>query len=304
MNLKYIEQMSILAEVSQHKEKKLYSIPDQWFVPGTCSSPLKGGTIIMAGGESTRFGSLKALYPICPSSNRSTLELMISKAFLKGPVAVMGSVKNRDQLAPYLNNASYFEQQEEWPFLYEGKGWIKEKEDWKKGPVGNGVVFEEFARSGLVQKWQEEGIDYVEVMAADNPLLTPHDPELLYCMHKGHDLAIKVVEKNDPNASVGLVGECNGRLHVAEYVECSGAGWGYAGVCALPLEKLIELSNESLPWHVVEKKDHYRFEKWIIDFFPKANNPAVSILDKAQFHPLKTKQEITKTREALLGAKT
>ena len=94
----------------------------------------------------------------------------------------------------------------------------------------------------------------------------------------------------------------NGKLHVWEYVERAGEGWGYAGWCAIPLEKVIEWSKEPLPWHVTTKQTDtpfYRFEKWIIDHFSKAIKPCVSVLERGFFHPLKTKNDIATTMHAL-----
>lgn len=188
------------------------------------------------------------------------------------------------------------------------------------GPDGHGGMLAALVKHGVLNDARRRGIEQFFYGQIDNPLLTVCDPELIGC-HRlvKSELTTQVVAKTDPAEKVGVVVEIDGRTQIIEYVDLpetasreelpDGSLKFWAGNIAVHvfdvafLERTASQAN-ALPFHTSRKKVPFvdsagklieptaanaiRFERFIFDLLPHANQALVVEVDKAvAFAPVK-----------------
>lgn len=290
----------------------------------------KMGCILLAGGQGTRlrFEGPKGMYPTSIVHGKSLFQLFAEKAMAAEKsggkplhVAVMTSPENHDQTVAFFQHHRNFGlpsdqidffTQTTLPILDEKGELLKDSSGQIiVGPDGNGSVFESFIQSGLKKKWEGLGIEIVNIVPVDNPLADPFDWELAgYLQALSLDLAVKAAFRDDPQESVGVLVEKNGKVCVVEYTELPNGDkearddqnvlihrCAYISLFAL---KICNFDVHSMPLHLAYKAipnaadpnptspNAWKFEKFIFDIFPRIERIGVLVYPRDEcFAPLK-----------------
>jgi UDP-N-acetylglucosamine/UDP-N-acetylgalactosamine diphosphorylase len=189
-------------------------------------------------------------------------------------------------------------------------------------PDGHGGMLAAFVASGALDDARRRGVRHLFYFQVDNPLVEIGGPEFLgHHLLARSELSSQVVAKQDPLARVGNVVEVDGRLRVIEYSDLpeelanrrnpdgSLAIWaGSIAVHVMDLDFLARMAGhaDGLPFHVARKRVPYvdasgrrvepgekeknalKFERFIFDLLPSADNALVVEIDPADgFAPVK-----------------
>lgn len=258
----------------------------------------KVACVLLAGGVGTRLGfdGPKGSVKLPSYDNRTLFEIFQSKA-KNLPVAVMCSRKNADQTKEALQKTqSEIFLQSEVPYLDERGQWILEGGEPKSGPDGNGSVFSMLDKAGILNRWEDQGVEVIRIIPVDNPKADPMDPlPISLMLLEGVELVVTAIESG---GETGVLIENNAGLHVAEYNEQSVDGtYAYSGLCAFTMAFAKRCAKAELPWHIVQKtvdnKPVWKFEKFIFDLFPFAKSYKVIYQTRNNcFAPIKHKEDI------------
>ena len=250
----------------------------------------KVGCIILAGGQGTRLGSkgLKGAFPVAPVTGKSLFQLfferaaaVVRKAQAALPIAVMTSSLNHKETEAFFSKHNWFGylpgnvdlfQQKTLPFIDDRGNWLLEAPGrLAEGPDGNGNVLKEFFLSGIWERWQRRGIQYVNVIVVDNALADPFDAELCgFQERSGAEVVLKGVERRSADEKMGIIVEKQGKVQVVEYSELADQAFsqrhddGSLRYCLantslfsfhMDFVRRIALDPQAaLPWHLARKK--------------------------------------------------
>ena len=204
------------------------------------------------------------------------------------------------------------------------------------GPDGHGGMLQALASSGCLADAGTRGIKYLFYGQVDNPLLSVCDPYLIGChILSRSQMTTQVARKRDPLERVGNVVSIDGRVHIIEYSDLpesaarqtnpDGSLKLWAGNLAVHIFDVGFLESaaadpDALPFHTAHKKVPYvdaaghrvepdqpnaiRFERFIFDLLPRAENALVVEADPAEaFAPVKNADgEKTDTPQAAKAA--
>ncbi|MBL7140750.1 MAG: UDPGP type 1 family protein [Planctomycetes bacterium] len=193
-----------------------------------------------------------------------------------------------------------------------------------RSPDGHGGSLLALARRGMLADMADRGIEHISYWQVDNPLVPPLDPVFLgYHADAGSDMSSKMARKRDPFEKLGNFCLSGDRLHVIEYSDMpddlaeqtdgEGRLRFEAGSIAIHIlarrfvERLTAGGEFALPFHRAEKKIPYvdeagetvtpdepngvKFEMFVFDALPLAENPVVLEIDRArEFSPVKNAQ--------------
>ncbi|ODV85920.1 hypothetical protein CANARDRAFT_198135 [[Candida] arabinofermentans NRRL YB-2248] len=188
----------------------------------------KVGVVLMAGGQGTRLGSSdpKGCYDVGLPSGKSLFQLQAERLIklqkLAGgdcviPLYVMTSGPTRAATELYYKENGYFGlaskqvmffNQGVLPalsldgkkFLMGGKGELVES------PDGNGGLYKAIYDNGLLQDFNQRGIEHIHMYCVDNVLVKVCDPIFIgFASENDYDIATKVVRKRNASESVGLI---------------------------------------------------------------------------------------------------
>jgi UDP-N-acetylglucosamine/UDP-N-acetylgalactosamine diphosphorylase len=199
------------------------------------------GCLLLAGGQGTRlqFSGPKGAYPISVINHKSLFQLCAEKiaaasrwAHRPLNLAIMTSPDNDEETRCFFQHNNYFGlQPSQVSFFVQGSlplldtnGQLFLRTPWNlsTGPDGNGLSFFYFVQSGILEKWIQLGIDYVNVILVDNPLADPFDAELVgFHQKQGVEITLKCTEKLQAEERVGVLVKQNQRCCVVEYSEMS-----------------------------------------------------------------------------------
>jgi UDP-N-acetylglucosamine/UDP-N-acetylgalactosamine diphosphorylase len=201
-----------------------------------------------------------------------------------------------------------------------GKLLLAAKDSLFLSPDGHGGTVAALADSGALEHMRRRGIEFLFYLQVDNPLTPIGDPDFLYQhFRKISELTSMAVAKQTPQDRLGVFAVIDDCLQVIEYSDLpddiaekrttDGALEFWAGSIAVHifsvsfLERALAL-KDALPFHVARKKVPFisdngqlveppepnalKFERFIFDLLPHANNPLVIEYDEAEvFAPLK-----------------
>lgn len=187
-------------------------------------------------------------------------------------------------------------------------------------PDGHGGMPAALRRSGALADIRRRGIEHLFYMQVDNPLVVACDPEFLgYHLLSESELSTKVVAKTTPRDRLGNVVSVDGQVRIIEYSDLpddaaeqrlsDGSLKLWAGSTAMHIfaADLLDRASQSsavLPFHLARKRVPYRnehgnwvdplepnaikFEQFIFDLLPTAQNPiVVEVEEAAEFAPVK-----------------
>lgn len=199
----------------------------------------KVACLILAGGQGSRLGinGPKGTAPVSPVKGKSLFQLFAerthaasTRAGIPLHLAVMTSPLNHDATLDFFHlhhhfglptTHLHFFQQSVLPFCDDRGNWLLESPGkLAVGPDGNGHALHLLHRTGLCEKWRDEGVEYVNVILVDNPLADPFDPELIGFHHRTQaDVIVKAVPRLSASEKMGVVVSRDGRTSVVEYSE-------------------------------------------------------------------------------------
>lgn len=250
----------------------------------------KVGAVLLAGGMGTRLGSdnPKGMFNVGLTRDLYIFECLINnlmdvvrQADCWIHLFVMTSDKNHEATVKFLKEHDYFGYKAEYVHFfmqemaaatdYNGKIYMEEKGKLSTSPNGNGGWFISMKNAGLLELVQKEGIEWLNVFSVDNVLQRIADPCFIGAtIEKNCVVGAKVVRKNAPDERVGVMCLEDGRPSIVEYYELTeelmnakdenGDPAYYFGVILnylFRVPELIEILNNSLPLHIVEKKIPY-----------------------------------------------
>jgi UDP-N-acetylglucosamine/UDP-N-acetylgalactosamine diphosphorylase len=187
-------------------------------------------------------------------------------------------------------------------------------------PDGHGGTVAALATSGAIEHMRRRGVRHLFYLQVDNPLVPIGDPDFIgNHLLANSDLTSMAVAKQTPQDRLGVFAMIDGQLQVIEYSDLpddvaekrtsDGSLEFWAGSIAVHmfsvafLERALAL-KDALPFHIARKKVPYvgdngkvaepseanalKFERFIFDLLPHANNPFVVEYAEADvFAPLK-----------------
>lgn len=304
---------------------------------------LRGGRvacILVAGGQGTRLGfeHPKGMFSIGPLSGHSLFQIFAEKILARGkrygcriPLALMTSPVTHAETVDYFERHGRFGLGDDLHVFCQGtmpsvdadtgKILLAGPDALALSPDGHGGMLAAIHRNGILERFQQAGIQHLFYFQVDNPLIDVAAPEFI-----GHhilaqsEMSTLVVAKRTPFDKVGNVVQVGDRLHVIEYSDlpdelATKAGpdgspllWaGSIGVHVIETDFLARVADlaEVLPFHVALKKVTYydpetrtvvqpqtanavKFERFIFDLIPHAQNAIViEVAEDDQFAPLK-----------------
>ena len=195
----------------------------------------------------------------------------------------------------------------------EGKLLLEQKGKIFVSPDGHGGALLALEKSGALADMKKRGVEHAFYGQIDNPLVQVCDPALLgYHAQSGSEMTSQVVRKNDPFQKVGNVVTSNGKVQIIEYSDLpeenaretneDGALRLWAGSIAVHIFKTdffdrMSQTAGSLPFHRAHKKVAFvdsngeinkpeqnnavKFEKFIFDLLPSAQNAIICEVDPA-----------------------
>jgi UDP-N-acetylglucosamine/UDP-N-acetylgalactosamine diphosphorylase len=207
-----------------------------------------------------------------------------------------------------------------------GKILLESKNRIALSPDGHGGMLAAISKknkdgNSILDNFRRRKIEYLFYNQVDNPLVQICSPEFLgYHLLSSSELTSQVIRKKSPTDKVGNIVEVDGRLYVIEYSDLpeeiakrtnpDGSLKIWAGSIAVHLfnVSLLERTSkvaESLPFHIArkkvpfvdfstgeqikpEKENAIKFERFIFDLLPSAENAVVVEVDPPNHYaPLK-----------------
>jgi UDP-N-acetylglucosamine/UDP-N-acetylgalactosamine diphosphorylase len=301
---------------------------------------LRAGTVavvLVAGGQGSRLGheGPKGTYPIGPVTQRSLFQwhaekvLALSRRYgVAMPLAIMTSADNDAATRQFFAAQHYFGLdptqvcffiQGMMPALDATTGRVLRMGPGQLVlcPNGHGGVLPALRDAGLLDVWQQRGIEHVFYFQVDNPLVKVADPIFLGAhVRCNSEVSVKVVRKTDPAERIGLVvRRSDGRHAIMEYSELPpelaarrtdtgelylSAGSTAIHIFSLPFLQRLARERVVLPYHRALKAvphegdpaptraNAIKFEMFIFDALPLAERVLVLETDRAEeFEPLK-----------------
>ena len=203
----------------------------------------------------------------------------------------------------------------------DGKILMADKSTVAASPDGHGGMLKALKRAGLLDILTDQGIEHVYYHQVDNPTAILCDPTLIG-LHEKHrsEMTTKVVAKASAEEKMGVVVDVDGRTQIIEYSDLSPeqqaatdedgelklwAGNTAIHVFSRPFLERVTAEGADLPYHLAHKKvgyfdqdsghvvtpeepNAYKFEQFIFDALPEAENALVVEADRArEFNPVK-----------------
>ena len=254
----------------------------------------KVGAILLAGGQGTRLGfdKAKGMYNVGVTRDLYIFEQLIENlkkvttaADAWVPLYIMTSDKNDADTRGFFEEHQYFGYnpdfvkffvQEMVPAVdFDGNVLMEAEDSLAMSPNGNGGWFSSILKAGLDQDMKEKGVEWLNVFAVDNVLQQIADPVFVGAtIESGCVSGAKVVRKADPYERVGALCLEDGKPSIIEYYELTPEmaeatnengsllyGFGVILNYLFRVDKLMEISNNQMPLHIVEKKVPYLDEE-------------------------------------------
>ena len=290
--------------------------------------------VVMAGGQATRLGASvpKGVMPFSPVTGKPLLQLFAERVAAYGDcysvpsrLAIMtsdGTDGPIRQLFEHhrrfgVDSVDFFVQSS-LPLLdMETQPLVDSRGDPVTGPDGNGGVFRRLVESGILKKWEEDGVEALCIIMVDNPLMDPLCPALLTPILEGIDVTAGTVERSSAEEQVGLFVEEEGKIRVVEYTELDALlreqkdssgqllfQWANMSTFGCSLRFVQRAATLSLPLHAAKKtvngRQVWKGEYFIFDALPAAHTIALVPFDRRQsFAPVKDPVSFKAAQRAL-----
>lgn len=254
----------------------------------------KVAAILLAGGQGTRLGfdKAKGMFNIGETKELYIFEQLINNmmdvtndagCFI--PLYIMTSEKNDKDTREFFEEHNYFGYDKNFVKFFvqdmapatdfEGNLLLESEDSLAMSPNGNGGWFNSLIKAGLDEELKAKGIEWLNVFGVDNVLQRIADPVFVGAtLESGCECASKVVRKANPDEKVGALCLENGKPSIVEYYELTPEmaearnekgtllyGFGVTLNYLFKVEKLREISKNSLLPHIVKKKVPYLTEE-------------------------------------------
>lgn len=298
----------------------------------------KAGCIVLAGGLGTRLGHKgpKGTFPVSLVKKKTLFQLLFERIYWLQkkfgctlPIALLVSSYNKEATVKFLKKHQYFGLKASQITLLEQKN-IPYLDLQKKplplvAPNGNGGFLEEALESGLLDRWDKKGIEFIHIIPIDNPLADPFDIGLMDAMMRNQsDIGIKAVNRDDPDEKVGILVQEKDKVVVKDYTDIPLKvlhAKGVKGALKYPLGntgcycfrtsffKELARRKMRLPVHWIlkevqqEKKTFkaWKGEMFALDLLNYSSATTVICYPKElSFTPLKSLSDLKTIRKALL----
>lgn len=195
----------------------------------------KIAVVTVAGGQGTRLGfdHSKGMFPVTPVKNKSLFQLFAEKIracelryHCKIHWFIMTSPLNHEETLQYFTENRFFglthvdiHPQGLLPTVdIYGKLLLSSRHSIAMNPDGHGGLLRALGTSGILEKWEHEGIEHISYFQVDNPMISPMDPAFIgfHLMEKSQ-VSSRCVKKAYADEKVGIFAEVNQKLAVVEY---------------------------------------------------------------------------------------
>ncbi len=250
----------------------------------------KVGAVLLAGGQGTRLGldGPKGMLNIGVDKELFLFERLVGnlmevveKTGAWIPLFIMTSEKNNEDTVTFFKEKNYFGYDPRYVFFfvqqmapsvsYEGKFYMEDKDKVSTSPNGNGGWFVSLVKAGLLDEVRKFGVEWLNVFAVYNVLQKIADPVFVGAVLENKCVCgAKVVAKADPNERVGVLCLEDGKPSIVEYYEMTdeiihsrdGEGkllynFGVILNYLFQVDTLVQIVEQNLPLHVVERKIPY-----------------------------------------------
>ncbi|MBR4831002.1 MAG: UTP--glucose-1-phosphate uridylyltransferase [Butyrivibrio sp.] len=309
----------------------------------------KVAAVLLAGGMGTRLGSdnPKGMYDIGLTKHVYIFQRIIENLLDTVKQAdgsyirlfIMTSEKNNDATVGFLKEHNFFGYPEDKVTFfkqdmapasdYDGKVYMESKNRISTSPNGNAGWYSSLLKAGLRDVILKEGIEWIDIFAVDNVLQRIADPCFVGAtVNAGVACGAKVVRKNAPNEAVGVMCLEDGMPSIVEYYELSqemmdakdengDPAYNYGVILNYLFNEkaLFEISQKTLPLHVVEKKIPYidenanlikpekpngcKFEQLVLDMIHMLDSCLpYEVIREHEFAPIKNKTGIDSVESA------
>ena len=302
----------------------------------------KVGAVLLAGGQGTRLGfnKPKGMFNIGVTKDVYIFERLIRNmldvvektgSFI--PLFIMTSEKNDVDTRTFFKEKNYFGYDKKFVYFfiqdmapcvdYNGKFIMEEKYKIASSPNGNGGWFSSMVSSGLLEKINKMGIEWLNVFSVDNVLQRIADPSFIGAtILSGCPAGAKVVKKANIHERVGVMCKENGKPSIVEYYELTeemadakdaygepAYNYGVILNYLFKVSNLVEINDNKLKNHMAEKKipcidenginispeapNGYKFETLILDMINMLDNCLVFEVERSkEFAPVKNKEGV------------
>ncbi|MBR6624527.1 MAG: UDPGP type 1 family protein [Ruminococcus sp.] len=257
----------------------------------------KAAAVMLAGGQGTRLGfdSPKGMFNMGENKELYIFQCQINNLMdvvkLTGtyiPLYIMTSEKNNSETIDFFEKHNYFGYNSNYVKFFiqdmapsvdfSGKIFMESKSEMAVSPNGNGGWFSSIVRAGLLDEIREKGIEWINVFAVDNVLQRIADPMFIGAViSSGMQSGSKVVSKVSPDERVGVLCLEDGKPSIVEYYEMTDEmrnlvnengelSYKYGVILnyLFNVNKAVEILNNKMPIHIVEKKIPYMNEDGIL----------------------------------------
>lgn len=302
----------------------------------------KVGAVLLAGGQGTRLGfdKPKGMFNIGVNKElyifQRLIQNMLEVVEQVGsyiPLFIMTSEKNDADTRQFFKEKNYFGYDKKFVYFFvqdmapsvsfDGKFLMEGKDRLCLSPNGNGGWFSSMVSSGLLNKINVMGIEWLNVFAVDNVLQRIADPLFIGAtILSGCPAGAKVVRKAAPDERVGVMCKENGRPSIVEYYELTqemmnakdksgepAYNYGVILNYLFRVNNLIEINDNKMINHIVEKKipymnengefvnpenpNGYKFETLILDMIHMLDDCLVFEVERnREFAPVKNKEGV------------
>ncbi len=239
------------------------------------------GVIILAGGMGRRLGLDKAK-GLLTLGERCLYDILLEKSKSAEKLGMLTSPLTYSETKDYCSGKEIN--------LFYAKAYPTESGD-SVSPEGNGSLFDALVHSEHWKQWRK--LDLISVIAVDNPLADPLDPELLA---SDKQLTVIGVERDKQESKLGVLCKSGDFLAVREYFTLGKdglEGLGYSGSFAAMPEFFEKVCTKNLPFYRIEKNNEVFFERLLIDGFLFAKDFQVICKKRKDcFFPIKEKADV------------
>ncbi len=250
----------------------------------------KAAAVLLAGGQGTRLGfdKPKGMFNIGVKRELYIFECLVNNLMdvvkQSGtwvPLYIMTSEKNNADTVAFFKEKDYFGYNSDYVRFFiqdmapsvdfDGKIYMEGKGRISMSPNGNGGWFSSLVRAGLMDDIRSRGVEWLNVFAVDNVLQRIADPLFIGAViDSGLQSGGKVVSKADPDERVGVLCLEDGMPSIVEYYEMTDEmrtrldengelAYRYGVILnyLFSVEKLVAISDNKMPVHIVDKKIPY-----------------------------------------------